>query len=111
MSESSGQPDQPMTPRQRENIARGLDKMVKKGQMTQDEADRLQDASDPEEFEVAVRALRARHADKRLAGAVKDGTMTKQEANDVLERIKTGEHSRSLRSHLRQLVRSKHSGN
>jgi len=104
------EPNDPMTPRQRENILRGLDKMVKKGQMTRDEADRLREAADPEEFEVAVRAVRARHAFKRLNGAVKDGTMTKEEADHVIERIKNGEHSRTLRSHLRQLVHGKHSG-
>ena len=108
MSEASEQPDQPMTPRQRENILRGLDKMVKKGQMTKDEADRLREATDPEEFEVAVRTVRARHTSKRLDGAVKDGSMTKEEADDVLERIQKGEHSRSLRSHLRHLVPGKH---
>jgi polyhydroxyalkanoate synthesis regulator phasin len=99
-----------MTPRQRENILRGLDKMVKKGQMTQDEADRLREATDPADFEVAVRAVRARHAYKRLGGAVKDGTMNKEEADGVIERIENGEHSRSLRSHLRHLVPGKRSG-
>ena len=102
---------QPTTPRQQENILRSLDRMVKKGQMTQDEADRLRQASDPEEFEVAVRAVRARHAYKRLDGAVKDGTMSRDEADDVVERIKEGEHSRSFRLRLRQLLHGKRSGN
>ncbi|MHB8220609.1 MAG: hypothetical protein ACYDHU_09875 [Acidimicrobiales bacterium] len=104
MTEESEQSEPPMTPRQRENILRGLDKMVKMGQMTTDEADRLRQATDPEEFDVAVRAVRARHASKRLDGAVKEGSMTMEEADDVLVRIQKGEHSRSLRSHLRHLV-------
>jgi len=85
--------------------------MVKKGQTTQDEADRLRQASDPEEFEVAVRAIRARHAYERLDGGVKDGTMSREEAGNVIERIKEGEHSRSFRLHLRQLLHGKGSGN
>lgn len=110
MSEASEQPNQPMMPRQRENILRGLDKMVKKGQMTTDEADRLREATDPEEFEIAVRAVRARHASKRLDGAVKDGSMTKEEADDAIDRIQKGEHSRSLRSHLQHLLPGKRPG-
>ena len=110
MSEAFEQPEPPMTPRQRDNILRGLDKTVKKGQMTTEEADRLREATDPEEFEVAVRAVRARHASKRLEGVVKDGTMTQADAEDVLDRIQKGEHSQSLRSHLRHLVPGKRSG-
>jgi len=107
--EEHEQPDQPMRPRQRENILRGLDKMIKKGQMTTDEADRLREATDPEEFEVAVRAVRSRHASKRLDGAVKDGSMTQADADEVLTKIRNGEHSRSLRSHLQHLVPGKRS--
>jgi polyhydroxyalkanoate synthesis regulator phasin len=107
MSEES---EQPMTPRQRENILRGLDKMVKKGQMTEAEAARIRESTDPEEFESAVRAVRARHASKRLDAAVQDGSMTQGEADDILVGIQKGEHSRSFRSHLRQLVHGKRSG-
>lgn len=107
MSQTSEQPDQPMTPRQRENALRGLDKMVKKGQMTSTEADRLQGATEPEEFEVAVRAVRARYASKRLDGAVMNGSMTQADADEVLTKLRNGEHSRSLRSHLRHLVPGK----
>ena len=107
MSEVS---EQPMTPRQRENILRGLDKMVKKGHMTGAEAARIRESTDPRSSSPQVRAVRARHASKRLDAAVQDGSMTQGEADDILVRIRKGEHSRSFRSHLRQLVRGKHSG-
>jgi hypothetical protein len=100
----------PMTLRQQARILGQLDKMVKKQQMTEDEASRLRAASAPAEFESVIREIRARHAGAKMDAAIKDGTMTQQEADDILLSIKNGEHSRSLRSHLRQLVPGRRSG-
>ena len=102
--------NQPMTSRQRESILRSLDKMVKKGQMTEAEATSLRDASDPQEFDAAVRDVRLRHAGKRFEGAVADGSMTHEEADDILVCIRKGEHCRSLRSHLGHPVPGTRSG-
>lgn len=107
MSEAS---EQPMTSRQRENILRGLDKMVKKGQMTEAEATRIRDADSTAAFDGAVRDVRVRHAGKRFEAAVADGTMTQGEADDFLRQIRNGAHPRGLRSHLRHLVAGKRSG-
>lgn len=92
-------PNQPMSPRQRAKIVASLDKMVKKGRMTEGEAARLRATSETE-FDAALRVLRLRHAEKQFDEAIADGHMTQKEADDILARIKRGEHPRSLRSHL-----------
>ena len=98
---------QPTTPRRRANILRGLDKMVKKGQMTEAEATRIREADSTDAFDAAVLDVRIRHAGKRFEAAVADGSMTQAEADGILVQIRKGEHSRSLRSHLRHLVPAK----
>lgn len=100
---------EPMTSQQRARILEQLDQMLQRGQMTAAEATRLRAATDPAEFEGAIRDVRARHAGARIDAAVKKGSMTQQEADDILLSIKKGEHSPSLRSHLNQLAHRKRS--
>jgi len=102
--------NQPTTPRQRESIIRSLDKMVTKGQMTEGEATRIREADGTQAFEAAVREVRVRHAGKRFEAAVADGSMTQNEADDILGQIRNGAHTRELRSHLRRLVPGKRTG-
>jgi hypothetical protein len=47
-------------------------------------------------------AIRARHARAHTDTAVSDGRMNQAEADRLLERVRTGEHSRELRSHIRK---------
>lgn len=85
-----------------ERVVEQIDKMVASGKMTSEEAERLRAAPDPASVERALRDIRARHAGERLEVAVAEGAMTRQEADDILERVRGGEHSRKLRSHLAQ---------
>ena len=99
-----------ITPRQQERILEQLDKMVRKGRMTEGEARRLREATGAADFESVIRDVRSRHAGTKVDAAVKDGSMTREEADNVILSIKKGEHSRSLRAHLRHLVPGKRPG-
>ncbi|MDQ2959753.1 MAG: hypothetical protein M3R48_01685 [Candidatus Dormibacteraeota bacterium] len=92
-------------PKSRERILERLDKMMAAGRVTETEAARLRAAAEPEQFDEAVRIIRVRHAGARLDAAVEGGQMTREEAEDSLERLKKGEHPRSLRTHLSKLHR------
>jgi polyhydroxyalkanoate synthesis regulator phasin len=88
----------------RERLLKQLDKMVASGRVTETEAAQLRAARDSDEFDQAARDIRVRHAREHLNAAVEGGQMTQQEANSHLEGLKRGEHSRSLRAHLRSLL-------
>ena len=88
----------------RERLLKQLDKMVASGRVTETEAARLRASAGSDEFDNAARDIRIRHAGEHLSAAVKGGQMTQAEANAHLEGLKRGEHSRSLRSHLRSLL-------
>jgi hypothetical protein len=84
-----------------EGILKQLDKMVASGQVTTEEAERLREAQGKPEFEAAVLDVRLRHAGERLHSAVSAGQMGQEEADDQLERLRTGEHPKGLRARLR----------
>ncbi len=92
-------------PKSRARILERLDKMVASGRVTETEAARLRAAVDANQFDEAVRGIRVRHAGARLDAAVEGGQMTQAEAAGYLERLKKGEHPRSLRTHLTNLHR------
>ena len=89
-------------PARLERLVEQADKMVASGRLTAEEAARLNAAPDPDRAEAVLRDIRARHAGERLDVAVAEGAMTRAEADEVLERVRGGEHSRRLRSHLAQ---------
>jgi polyhydroxyalkanoate synthesis regulator phasin len=89
-----------LDPKRLSRIAGQADKLVAAGRLTADEAQRLRAAPDVSRAEQVVREIRARHASERLDAAVGEGAMSRQEADDLLERVRGGEHSRALRSHL-----------
>jgi hypothetical protein len=78
-----------------------VDKMVKSGRLTEDEADRLRAAGDLGAFDSVVRDIRVRHARATLNAALSEGRLTTEEADGLLQRLKNGEHSRSLRDRVR----------
>lgn len=96
--------EEPTTPEpaRLERLVEQADKMVESGRLTAEEAARLKAAPDPGRAEAVLRVIRARHAAERLDVAVAEGAMTRAEADEVLERVRGGEHSRNLRSHLAQ---------
>jgi hypothetical protein len=102
--------DQKETQR-RTRLIQSLDRMVASGRVTEDEAARLRAAEgDAEAFDAAAREIRVRHATPKLVAAVQGGKMTQGEADTVLEQLRAGEHSRSLRARLHGILpgRSRH---
>ncbi len=93
-----------LAPETRERVVGRLDHMVGSGRITESEADRMRSASEPSQFEGAVRDIRVRHAGAKLRAAVESGGMSQEEADAHLERLRKGEHPRSLRAHLRTLL-------
>lgn len=96
-----------LDPRRLDRIAGQADKLVAAGRLTADEARRLRAAPDVSRAEQVLREIRTRHASERLDAAVAEGAMSRQEADDLLERVRGSEHSRALHSHLARL-RIKH---
>jgi hypothetical protein len=87
----------------RDRILGALDRMVQAGRLTEREAEALRSAADASEFNGAVREIRARHAGVKLDAAVAEGSMTRSEADSLLDRLRQGEHGGGLRSRLRSL--------
>jgi polyhydroxyalkanoate synthesis regulator phasin len=100
----AGDPFGDKTKAGRQRLVQQLDRMVERGQVTKEEADRMRSAGNPDEFDAAVIGVRLRHAGARLDEAVVTGQMTRQEADENLEKLRQGEHPRALRSHLRKLM-------
>jgi hypothetical protein len=87
----------------RDRLLGSLDRMVGSGRLTETEAERLRAAAEPNEFNKAVRDIRIRHAAMKLDAAVADGSLARAEADRLLDRLRQGEHGRSLRAYLRTL--------
>jgi polyhydroxyalkanoate synthesis regulator phasin len=84
-----------------ERIIEQVDKMVASGRITEEEAAQLRATEGTAEFDAAVGAIRARHAGAHMEAAIADGEMSKEEADDYLERLREGEHPKGLRTRLR----------
>jgi len=82
-----------------------LDHMVERGRVTEAEAAALRAAGDPSAVDAAVGAIRLRHASPKLVEAVEQGAMSEGEVEAFRERLRRGEHPRSLRAHLRRTER------
>jgi polyhydroxyalkanoate synthesis regulator phasin len=84
-----------------------IDKMVKSGRISEEEAARLRSTEGTPEFDQAMGDIRARHAGAHMEEAVAEGQMSQAKADGYIERLKAGEHPRGLRSHLGQLKRQR----
>jgi len=91
-----------------ELIVQQVDKMVKSGRITEDEAAQLRATKGTAEFDAAVGAIRARHAAVHMEQAIASGEMSQEEADGYLQRLRSGEHPRGLRARLRQHRPSRH---
>jgi hypothetical protein len=89
-----------------QRILRQLDRMVAARRVTPDEAERLRTADGPEAFQTAVGQVRARHAGTPLDAAVAGGQFSQPEADQLLERLRRGDHAPELRKQLRQWHRA-----
>jgi hypothetical protein len=86
---------------QPERIIERLDTMVASGRLTAEEAARLRATAGTPEFDEALAAIRARHAQVHTDAAVAAGTMSPADAASALARVRDGEHSGDLRRHIR----------
>jgi len=89
--------------RRRKRLQERADDMAKSGRLTHEEAERLRSAGEPGEFDEVIRSIRLRHAGARLGAAVEDGSVTREEADGFLDRLRKGEHSAALRAQVRKL--------
>lgn len=87
----------------RHRLLGSLDRMVEAGRVTEQEAELLRAATNPSEFENAVRAIRVRHAGVELDASVADGSLTRSEADALVDRLRHGEHGGGLRARVRAL--------
>ncbi|MDQ3643586.1 MAG: hypothetical protein M3450_19485 [Actinomycetota bacterium] len=85
-----------------ERTLRRIDKLLEAGRVTSEEAARVRAASDTGELDDAVREIRLRHARERLGAQSRDGGVTQEEAELILQRIEKGEHRGLLRGHRRR---------
>ncbi|MGH3188889.1 MAG: hypothetical protein ACRDPY_03210 [Streptosporangiaceae bacterium] len=83
-------------------ILQQLDRMVAAGRITQQEAERLRSADNAGTFEAVMGEVRARHAGPEMDAAVAEGRLTQAEADDIVHRLRRGEHAPGLRKQLRQ---------
>jgi hypothetical protein len=86
---------------QHERIIERLGGMVATGRITTGEASRLRAAVGTADFEAVLATIRARHAQAHTDAAVAAGTMTAEDAEASLGRVRHGEHSSELRRHIR----------
>ncbi|HEX4434946.1 MAG TPA: hypothetical protein VH012_08945 [Acidimicrobiales bacterium] len=87
---------------QPERIIERLDGMVAAGRITTQEASRLRAAAGTAEFDAVLAGIRARHARAHTDAAVAAGTMSPDDAESSLARVRAGEHSGELRRHIRK---------
>jgi polyhydroxyalkanoate synthesis regulator phasin len=90
-----------------DRIIKQIDKMVKSGRITEDEAARLRATEGSAAFDQAVGEIRARHAGAHMEESVTAGQMSQEEADGYVEQLKAGDHPKGLRSHLGQLKRER----
>ncbi len=89
--------------RRRKRLVERADQMAKSGRLTDEEAERLRSAGEPGEFDEVIKSIRVRHAGAKLAAAVEDGSVSPEEADGFLDRLRKGEHSAALRAQVRKL--------
>jgi lipase chaperone LimK len=81
-------------------LAESLEKMVRAGRLTEEEAARLiaaAAADQPREFDAVVQKIQGRHARARVAAALGAGDITPEAAQAMLARLDEGEDPRFLR--------------
>jgi len=89
--------------RRRKRLLERADQMAKSGRLTDAEAERMRSADKPDEVDEVIRSMRVRHAGAKLGAAVEDGSITPEEADGFLDRLRNGEHSAALRDQVRKL--------
>lgn len=75
----------------RARIEKRVTRMLKANRVTEEEASRVLSATDADELDEAVGAIRLRHVSAKIHRDVSEGRMTKQEADAFLRRVERGE--------------------
>lgn len=78
---------------------RQLEHLEATGKITDEEALALR-SSDPGAREGVMRGVRLRHAKARLESAVAEGSVSEEEAGELLRQVAGGGHSQGLRSRI-----------
>jgi hypothetical protein len=78
-----------------------LDKMVRAGRLTEEDAERLRAAANSGELDNAVREIQLKHAGERVNAALGNGRLTQEEARAIFDRLAKGEDPHFLRDLLR----------
>ena len=78
-----------------------LDAMVANGRVTAEETAQLRTTEGTADFDEVVARVRARHAQAQTDPAVAEGTMSQEEADHLVGRVLSGEHSTELRKQVR----------
>jgi hypothetical protein len=86
---------------EQQRVLKHLDRMVSTGRVTAAEAERLRGAGDVAAFDAALAEIRARHAGPDLDAAVTDSQLTQPEADELLDRLRRGDHSPALHQRVR----------
>ena len=98
---SSGAEKGEKVPVNEHRIIEQVDRMVASGRITEEEAGRLRAAEGSAAFEEVLAAIRARHAQGHTDAAVAEGRISPAEADGLLARVRSGEHSKELRSDIK----------
>jgi polyhydroxyalkanoate synthesis regulator phasin len=85
-----------------ERIIEQVEKMVRSGRITEEEAEQLRATEGTADFDSAVGDIRARHAEAHMEGVIAQGEMSQEEADGYLVRLRDGEHPEGLRARLRK---------
>lgn len=78
-------------------LVQRLDKMVRAGRLTEEDAERLRAAAKSGDLKDAAREIQLKHARARVVDAVEDGRLTQEEGHAFLDRLEKGEDPRFLR--------------
>jgi hypothetical protein len=82
--------------------ARGLDKLVASGRLTEEESAQLRDTAERDGLTSAAKPIQLRHATAALAEAVAAGKVSQPDADRYLARLRAGEDAHRVRRELRR---------
>jgi hypothetical protein len=97
MSRSDAKPNAP--------TERQLAHLRKSGRVSEEEVAAMESADTDEARDGILRGIRARHAAARLREAVSSEAVSVEEAERLVEEVRQGNHSSSLRRHINQITR------
>lgn len=89
-------------PRGGPRLVERLDKMIRAGRLTEEDAERLRASAESGDLDDAAREIQLKHARARVTAAVEGGRLTQEQAHAFFDRLDKGEDPRFLRGLLRR---------